>query len=372
MAKIAVIGIRGLPANYGGLETCAEEICGRWAAEGHDVLVYCRKRRYPDRPESLNGVSLRYIGSVPGKSLDTISHTFFCILDLMFRRRDYKRVHLYNTGNAIFTPLLRLMGRHVVLSGDGIEWRRQKWGRLAKTVHKTGEKFAVKFADHIVVDNEEVGAYYREAHGVETDLIPYGANAIVSKPEVAPALLKKYSLSEGRYFIFVGRIVPEKGVHDLIAAFKELDTDMSLVIIGDDDSGTQYRDDVFAKASKKIKFLGFIYNEDYEQLLLSSYMYLSASRLEGTSPSLLAAMGAGICCLVNGIPENVATIKGAFPTYAANDLDDLKRRWQRLIDNPEEAAAYAKLGKQCVRENYSWDAVAEDYLTLLLGGRLAD
>ncbi len=367
MAKIAVIGIRGLPANYGGLETCAEEICSRWAAEGHEVLVYCRKHRYADRPESLNGVSLRYVTSIPGKSLDTISHTFFCILDLMFRRRDYKRVHLYNTGNAIFTPLLRMMGRHVVLSGDGIEWRRQKWGWLAKTVHKMGEKFAVMFANHIVVDNEEVGAYYQEQHGVTTDLIPYGANEIVVKPDVAPELLDKHSLIPGRYFIFVGRIVPEKGVHDLIDVFKELNTDMSLVIIGDDDTGTQYRDDVFANASNKIKFLGFIYNEDYEQLLLSAYMYLSASRLEGTSPSLLSAMGAGICCLVNGIPENVATIKGAFPTYEANRLEDLKDRWQRLIDNPEEATAYAKLGKQCVRENYSWDAVADDYLKLLLG-----
>lgn len=366
MEKIAVIGIRGIPANYGGLETCAEEICPRWVQEGHDVLVYCRKRRYPERPESYKGVSLRYIGSVPGKSLDTISHTFFCILDLLTRRRDYKRIHLYNTGNAIFTGLLRLMGRHVVLSGDGIEWKRQKWGKLAKRVHKLGEKSAVRFADHIVVDNEEVGAYYKEAHGVSTDLVPYGANEIQPQQELAASLLKRHGLTAGRYFIFVGRIVPEKGVHDLVKVYKALNTDMPLVIIGDDDAGTQYRDDVFANASKKIRFLGFIYNDEYEQLLLNAYMYLSASRLEGTSPSLLAAMGAGICCLVNGIPENNATIKGAFPTYAENDLDDLQRRWQQMIDQPDEAAQYARQGKECVREHYSWDAVASDYLELLV------
>jgi len=366
MEKIAVIGIRGIPANYGGLETCAEEICPRWASEGHDVLVYCRKRRYPERPESYKGVKLRYIGSVPGKSLDTISHTFFCILDLMFRRREYRRVHLYNTGNAIFTGLLKMMGRHVVLSGDGIEWKRQKWGKLAKSVHKLGEKSAVRFADHIVVDNEEVGAYYQQAHGVSTDLVPYGANAIEPQPDRASALLEKYGLEAGRYFIFVGRIVPEKGVHDLISAYQSLNTDMPLVIIGDDDAGTQYRDDVFAQASDDIRFLGFIYNDDYEQLLLNAYMYLSASRLEGTSPSLLSAMGAGVCCLVNGIAENVSTIKGAFPTYAANDLDDLARRWQQLIDDPEEAERYAQQGKDCVLEYYSWDAVASDYLELLV------
>ena len=366
MEKIAVIGIRGLPANYGGLETCAEEVCPRWVREGHDVLVYCRKSRYQERPAEINGIKLRYVTSIPSKSLDTITHTFFCILDLMFRRREYRRVHLYNTGNAIFIVLLRLMGRHVVLSGDGIEWKRQKWGALAKTVHKLGEKSAVRFAQHIVVDNEEVGAYYRERHGAETDLIPYGANEIAPNDELATALMDKYSLTPGRYFIFVGRIVPEKGVHDLVAAYKKLNTDMPLVIIGDDDAGTQYRDDVFANASRDIRFLGFIYNEEYEQLLLNSYMYLSASRLEGTSPSLLSAMGAGVCCLVNGIPENVSTIKGAFPAFAENDMDDLRRRWQELIDRPEEAAQYARQGKDCVRENYSWDAVASDYLELLV------
>lgn len=366
MQKIAVIGIRGLPANYGGLETCAEEVCSRWVKEGHDVLVYCRRNRYAERPDSLNGVGLRYVMSIPGKSLDTISHTFFCILDLMFRRRQYRRVHLYNTGNAIFIVLLRLMGRHVVLSGDGIEWKRQKWGWLAKNVHKLGEKSAVKFANHIVVDNEEVGAYYREKHGAETDLIPYGANEVEPKPELATSLMEKYGLTPGRYFIFVGRIVPEKGVHDLIDAYKQLNTDMPLVIIGDDDAGKEYRDEVFANESKDIRFLGFIYNEDYEQLLLNAYMYLSASRLEGTSPSLLSAMGAGVCCLVNGIAENVATIKGSFPTFAENDMADLGRRWQDLIDQPDEAARFARQGKDCVRENYSWDAVASDYLALLV------
>jgi glycosyltransferase involved in cell wall biosynthesis len=183
---------------------------------------------------------------------------------------------------------------------------------------------------------------------------------------LAASLLSRHSLVAGRYFIFVGRIVEEKGVHDLIRVYKELQTDMPLVIIGDDDAGTRYRDQVFANASRKIKFLGFIYNDEYEQLLLNAYMYLSASRLEGTSPSLLSAMGAGICCLVNGIAENVATIKGAFPAYAENDLGDLQQRWQHLIDNPDEAARYAQQGQECIRQNYSWDAVAADYLELLV------
>jgi glycosyltransferase involved in cell wall biosynthesis len=362
--RIAVIGIRGLPANYGGLETCAREVCTRWARAGNDVLVYCRSNRYPVRAPTYDGVKLRYLPSIPSKSLDTISHTFLCVLHLMFVNRGYRNVHLYNTGNAIFMPLLRLAGKHVVLSGDGIEWKRQKWGRVAKFVHRLGEKLAARFANHIVVDNEEVGAYYQRTFDVPTVLIAYGANEPVFDQERSAQLMERHSLVSGNYFLFVGRIVPEKAVHELIEAYKSIRTDCPLVIIGDDDSKSEYRNRVFAEASDRVRFLGFVYNEDYEQLLLNARMYVSASRLEGTSPSLLAAMGAGVCCLVNGIPENLATVKGSVPTYRENDVADLIVRWQVLADDPAAAEAAAKLGRQCVREHYSWDAVADGYYRL--------
>jgi glycosyltransferase involved in cell wall biosynthesis len=364
MKRIAVIGIRGIPANYGGLETCADEVCRRWAAEGHDVLVYCRSSRYPERVAELDGVKLRYVPSINRKSLDTISHTFFCVLDLLVNRREYKSIHLYNTGNAIFVPFLKLFRRDVVLSGDGIEWKRQKWGRLAKWVHKTGEYLASRFVDHIVVDNDEVGAYYREKHSVDTVKIAYGANQIEADPDLTGKLMSEHGLEPGRYFLFVGRIVPEKGVDRLIAAYKRLSTDMPLVIIGDDDPNSEYRNTVFAMAEADIRFLGFVYDDEYEQLLVNAYMYISASSLEGTSPSLLSAMGAGVCALVNGIPENRATVKGAIEVYAENDEDDLVRRWQAYIDSPELAAECASAGLQCVASYYSWDSVARDYLEL--------
>ncbi len=362
--RIAVIGIRGLPPNYGGLETCAEEVCTRWVHAGNDVLVYCRSNRYPDRPADFDGVKLRYLPSLPSKSLDTISHTFLCVLDLIFVNRGYRNVHLYNTGNAIFLPLLRLAGKHVVLSSDGIEWKREKWGRLAKFVHRLGEKFAARLANDIVVDNEEVGAYYHRTFDVPTTLIAYGANEPELDPGRSARLLERHSLTSGRYFLFVGRIVPEKGVRELIEAYKSIRTEYPLVIIGDDDSRSEYRNRVFAEASDRIRFLGFVYNEDYEQLLLNACMYLSASRLEGTSPSLLSAMGAGVCCLVNGIAENLATVKGAVPTYRENDLADLVTVWQALVDDPQAIAAAAERGRQCVREHYSWDAVADGYYRL--------
>lgn len=363
--SIAVIGIRGLPANYGGLETCAEEVTRRWADAGHEVRVYCRKNRYPERTPEVDGVQLVYTGSINTKSLDTITHTLFSILHLMFTGGRFRYVHLYNTGNSIFMPLLKLMGKKVILSGDGIEWRREKWGRMAKWVHRTGEKFAVRYADTIVVDNQEVENYYREAHGIDTAQIAYGANDIEPDAGRTAELMQEYGLQPGKYFLFVGRLAPEKGVHNLIEAYRQLNTDDPLVIIGDDPAGGEYRDSLFAQQSDSIRFLGFIYSHDYEQLLVHARMYMSASELEGTSPSLVSAMGAGVCCLVNGIEENLATVKDSAFTYRKNDTDDLVRLWQHVIDSPAEADAMARAGRACVEQHYRWDAIARQYLDVL-------
>jgi len=362
---IAVIGIRGLPANYGGLETCAEELTRRWAAEGHDVRVYCRSNRYAEKPAELNGVQLVYTPSLNTKSLDTLSHTLCSIVHLIFTGSRYRYVHLYNTGNSIFLPLLKLFRKKVILSGDGIEWRREKWGMLAKLVHRMGEKFAVWMADRIVVDNLEVERYYTEKYGVQTSLIAYGAKDIeVDKPYSAE-LLKKHKLKAGEYFLFVGRLAPEKGVHNLITAYEALRTDFPLVIIGDDPAGGDYRDQLFARESEKIRFLGFVYDRDYEQLLINALMYVSASELEGTSPSLVSAMGAGVCSLVNGIDENIATVHGAAYTYKRDDTMALIDLWQRLIDTPADIEAMGNAGRRCVEQYYRWDAIAEQYIDVL-------
>jgi glycosyltransferase involved in cell wall biosynthesis len=363
--SIAVIGIRGLPANYGGLETCAEEVTHRWVRQGNDVRVYCRKSRYSEQPAEIDGVKLVYTWSVNTKSLDTISHTFFSIVHLLFTGSRYKYVHLYNTGNAIFIPLLKLFGKKVVLSGDGVEWRREKWGALAKGVHKTGERIAVRWADKIVVDNAEVGHYYTNKYQVETAEIAYGANDLQADSARTQELLQQYELTANQYFLFVGRLAPEKGVHNLIAAYRQLNTSWPLVIIGDDANGGEYRDSLFAQAADDIRFLGFVYNSDYEQLLLHAYLYISASELEGTSPSLVSAMGAGVCALVNGIEENIATTKGAACLYQKNSQQDMVHSWQQLIDEPGRAAEFATKGRACVEQHYRWDTIASKYLAVM-------
>ena len=164
--------------------------------------------------------------------------------------------------------------------------------------------------------------------------------------------------------MFIGRFVPEKGVHNLIDAYNKLDTDMPLVIIGDDVNKTAYRDRLFERQTDKVKLLGFVYDHDYEQLLMNSLLYVSASELEGTSPSLLGAMGAHVCALVNGIEENLATVNDAAYTFKKNDYEDLRNTWQKLIDEPKLIQEMAEKGHHHVIANYRWDAIADQYLSV--------
>jgi glycosyltransferase involved in cell wall biosynthesis len=360
--KIAVLGIRGIPANYGGFETCAEQLSQRWVAAGHDVLVYARKHHYKEHPREVNGAQLRYTSCFQRFGLATPSAGLLAVLDLILRGREYRCVHLYNTGNAFLLPLLRLFGFRVVISVDGIEWLRQKWGWIQKAAHKLGARLAVKSAGRVVTDNQAVAAFYSDHYGCSSAMIAYGAQPI-SRSLDAGEILARFGLEAGRYCIFVGRIVPEKGVQQLIDAFERLATDLPLVIVGDD-APTEYRNSVWARASGKVRLVGYQYGHVFEQLLVNAKMYVSASMLEGTSPALLSAMSAGVCCLVNGIPENRNTTEGSVALYAQNDCEDLVQLWQALLDDPDRLARVAATGQAHQRRYYDWDTIANQYLEL--------
>lgn len=360
--RIAVLGTRGIPANYGGFETCADQLASRWTAWGHEVLVYARRYRYKEHPKTVYGAEVRYTGCLRHAGLETPTATSLSALDLILNRRKYRCVHLYNTGNAFLLPLLRLLGFRVVISVDGIEWLRDKWGIIQKSAHKLGAWLAVRLAHRVVADNISVAAYYAKNYRCTTATIAYGAQPIERSTD-ANEILSKFDLKSDQYCIFVGRIVPEKGVEQLIDAFEKLNTSLRLVIVGDD-TPNPYRDTVWARQNDKVRLVGYQYGHVYEQLLVNARMYVSASRLEGTSPSLLSAMSAGVCCLVNGIPENRNTTEGSVALYKQDDIDELIKTWQALLDDPQRLKNVAASGQAHQRRFYDWDTIAKQYLAL--------
>ncbi|NLI14894.1 MAG: glycosyltransferase family 1 protein, partial [candidate division Zixibacteria bacterium] len=348
-----------IPANYGGFETCAEQTAVRFARQ-HDVFVYCRVHNCTYDSDSYLGVSLVKLGSINKKGIDTLSHTFRCVLDIICRK-DIEIVHLYNAANAIFIPILKIAGKKVVISVDGIEWKRQKWGNIAKAFFKLSEFICTKTADSIICDSRTVQQYYHDRFKCRTEYIPYGAEI---NYDISSASLDKFGLKPREYLLFIGRLVPEKGVHNLISAYNQLRPRLPLIIIGDAPEQPEYVASLKKAAGDNIRFLGYVYGDDYQALNRYPYLYLTASMLEGTSPALVAAMGAGNCVLVNGIPENLETIGQAGFAAKENDISDFAAKLKFLLDNPAIVEQYRVLAFRRVNETYNWDKISDSYLNL--------
>ena len=360
--KVAVIGIKGIPAQYGGFETCVHETGVRLASQGVNLTVYCRKNFTAKELEVYCGIKLKYVNSIKTKNLSTISASFFSVINELFSEN--KVIHLYTVGNAIFIPLLKLFGKKCVISIDALDWKRRKWGSAASWLIKTSERVAVKFADSIISDSRVICKYYYEKYRRDIDYVAFGANII---KRVECDSLKSFNLTRKKYFLFVGIFRPEKNVDFLVKAFNGAKTnDYKLVLIGDDPLNPDYVKYIHSLNSEKTIFLGRMYGKTYEEISQNSYCYVTASEVEGTSPALVAAMGFGIAPLVSDIPENVETIDNVGFTFKLNDYDDLVKQIEMLVINEDEVYRCGKKAQERVKNTFSWDKIAADFKEIYL------
>jgi glycosyltransferase involved in cell wall biosynthesis len=357
--KIAIVGTKGIPARHGGFETCVEEVSTRLARRGHRVILYYRSGA--DAGKSYRGVKMVRVPELENKYLATLIPTLLSVLSVAAKQVDV--VHIYGVGNSVLVPLLRCVSKKTIISVDALDWKRSKWNRFASWYLRIAERVASLFADCIVVDNLVVSRYYHDKFNVQPDYVPYGAEVRRSDRTEA---LEHYGLEKDGYLLFVGRLKPEKGVHKLIQAFDGLKTDKMLAIVGDDPFSKEYIIALKSAKNDKVKFLGYVYGEHYRQLCSHAYLYATASEVEGTSPALVAAMGYGNCVVVNAIPENLETIGDAGVSFCKNDVADLRRRLQELIDHPGLVREYRIKAQKRVAEHYNWDAVT-DQLEKLYG-----
>jgi glycosyltransferase involved in cell wall biosynthesis len=239
-----------------------------------------------------------------------------------------------------------------------VDWERDAWGWIARLVLKVSYWLAVRVPNTVICDSKVVKKIFDKRFGTDVQVIPYGAKYI----ENASSGYLRFGLVRNEYFIFIGRLVPEKGVDILLDAYSMLGSNMPLVIVGDNELDAEYVAMLRRKADGNVKFLGYRYGEEYESLLSNARAYVTASKLEGTSPSLLAAMGARVCCLVRGIPENIET-GGDGVLYFDGEAEDLVNKWRTISDNTEIVNKFASKGYERVVSNYDWDFVTAEYLT---------
>ncbi len=358
--KIAVVGTRGIPAKYGGFETCAEELSTGLVRKGHRVVVSCRRYLYEGMPTEYRGVELCYPPSISGKITDTFSHTFFSILRVLFWAPDV--ILIFNAANSPLAVLPKLLGEKVVINVDGLEWRRAKWGRAAKLYYKFAEFFSSVIADTVVSDAVAIKDYYLRKYGRESVFIPYGAHLINSgKPEI----IRQYGLEPDGYFFIASRLEPENHQDAAVEAFGNVKTGKLLAIAGGANWDSPYVRKIKLTQDARVRFLGPVYAPGHiEELHCNCYAYIHGNEVGGTNPALLKAMGCGNCVIALDVAFN-REVLGDAGLYFRN-AEELKRRIEYLLENPEKVREFRDRARERVGKLYRWDKVVEDYERVFL------
>ncbi|MCX6559674.1 MAG: DUF1972 domain-containing protein [Candidatus Aminicenantes bacterium] len=354
--RIALIGTRGVPARYGGFETCAEELGRRLAARGHDVRVYCRDS--PDQPRlsTYLGMSLIHLPAIRTRSLETLSHVFLAMLHALVRKNDIILVFNYAS-----SPLLAIpswLGRRIVLHMDGMEWARQKWAGLGHLYFALAEKLAVTLPIPLISDARAIQSYYRERHGRETVFLSYGAPLLSSR---RPEILDRLGLKPRGYFLQMARFEPENNIHLTLRAFEELETDKVLVLIGGSAYKSRYMEILDSSRDPRVRRLGFCYDQDtLRELLCHSYAYIHGNEAGGTNPGLLQALAAGSFVIARDVVFNREVASDAalyYPKTAAG----LRAEMAWAVDHPRDLEAGRERARAIIRSRYNWDRVTDGY-----------
>jgi glycosyltransferase involved in cell wall biosynthesis len=354
--KIAIIGTRGIPANYGGFETFAEECAAGLAARDHQVTVYGRSHYVSRTLKTYRGARLVVLPTLKWKYTDTVIHSFLSVLHALTRRYDV--ILICNAANSIYAWMPRMAGTPVVVNVDGIERLRRKWNWLGKAYYHLGEYLSTRFPNVIVTDAKVIQQYYRNQYDAASIFIPYGVTAV---KEPGHDILDEHGLIPGEYFLYVSRLEPENNAHLVVKAFEKIDTSKTLAIVGDAPYAKEYIEQVRATQDPRIIFTGAIYGKGYRQLQSHAYCYIHATEVGGTHPALIEAMGQGNIIIANGTPENTEVLDSAGILYRKNDVEDLRLCLQDVADHPEKYAGLKAAASERARAEYSWESVIDRY-----------
>lgn len=370
LLNAGMLGHKRIPSREGGVEIVVEELSTRMVQLGHNVTCFNRSGHHVSGKEfdgenlkEYKGVRLKSVVTINRKGLAAMTSSVFAALEASFGKYDV--IHFHAEGSCAMLWLPKLFGKRCVATIHGIDWQREKWknGFGSKYI-KFGEKIAVKYADEIIVLSKGVQDYFEKTYGRKTVFIPNG----VSRPETyEPKQIKeKYGLGKDGYILYLGRLVPEKGEHYLVEAFKSVATDKKLIIAGGASDTDDYMERLkkLAAGDERIIFTGFVQGRLLEELYSNAYVYVLPSDLEGMPLSLLEAMSYGNCCLVSDIAECAEVVEDKAVTFRKSDVADLKERLQMLCDNEKMVQKYKCEAADFICGKYNWDDVVDKTLVL--------
>lgn len=364
--KIAMLGHKRIPSREGGVEIVVEKLATHMSGQGHEVTVYNRKGHHVSGKENetfeykkkfdYKGIHVITIPTFQKKSLNAIVYSFLAALHAAVH--SYDIVHFHAEGPCAMIPLIKLAGKRCVATIHGLDWQRSKWGGFATRFLLFGEKMAAKYADEVIVLSKSVQSYFKETYGREVHYIP---NGIDKQEKTAPGIItQKYDLKGKDYYLFLARIVPEKGLHYLIEAYEQLKTDKKLVIAGGSSHTDDYMEQIrkMCKKNPDIIMTGFVQGQELQELFSNCYAYVLPSDIEGMPISLLEAMSFGCNCLVSNIPENIEVVKDKAFSFEKSSVDSLYNSLCQLEElSVEEWSSKGTAIQKYAQENFGWDDV---------------
>ena len=367
--NIAMLGHKRIPSREGGIEIVVEELSTRMVKLGHRVTCFNRKGHHVSGSEfdgnqlsEYKGVKLKPVWTLDKKGLAAMTSSLSAAIKAALGKYDV--VHFHAEGPCAMLWIPKLFGKRCIATIHGIDWQRAKWGGFASKYIKFGEKVAVKYADEIIVLSEGVQKYFMDAYGRKTVFIPNGVNRPVIRE--SKLIKEKFGLDKDSYILFLGRLVPEKGISYLIEAFKQIETDKKLVIAGgssDTDEFLLYLKKL-AKDDKRIIFTGFVQGQLLEELYSNAYLYTLPSDLEGMPLSLLEAMSYGNCCVVSDIAECAEVVEDKAVVFQKSNVVQLKEKLQDLCEHPEKVQSYKNSASNFICQKYNWDDVVDKTVAL--------
>jgi len=371
--KIAMIGHKRIPSREGGVEIVVEELSSRLVEKDYYVTAYNRKENHVSGEkyngasnnaslEKYKGINIVTVPTIEQKGLAALTSSFFATIRALFG--GYDCIHYHAEGPCVMLLIPHLFGIRTVATIHGLDWQRSKWGKFARLYLKLGERIAAKYADEVIVLSKNVEKYFKDVYNRETVYIPNGINR--SNILECNNINKKWNLEKDSYILFLGRIVPEKGVKYLIEAFKQINTDKQLVIAGGSSDTDEFMKEIcnLAKDDNRILFTGFVEGEVLDELYSNAYIYTLPSDLEGMPISLLEAMSYGNCCLVSDIAECMEVVENKALSFEKGNVESLKNKLQEICDNQYIVQMYKEEASEFIHSKYNWNDVVDRTIKL--------
>lgn len=369
--KIAAFGFRSIPPQAGcaGADKFAEELFTRLVQRGFEVTAYNRVyEENSQRVGSYKGIKLINLKTVKSKGFDTLLHSFKATLHIITRNTG-DIVHIQNGGNSIWAVPLRLFGKKVFISQDGVDWKRDKWPWYGKLYLYLSTFLTARAPNAVIFDNIFARELFEKRFNKTYDFIPFGSE--VSDENLDTSILDKFGLTPGEYFLFVGRFIPDKGLQYLVPSFEKTHTDKKLVLVGGSPNPSDFEAQIKATRDPRIVFPGFVYGRDVHALMKNAYAYIQPSDIEGLSPVILENMGLQTPIICSDIKENLYVVDDTALTFKQGDIDDFATVLRYALDNPHILKDKALKAKTRAAEKFSWEVVTDQHIMLFMADKHA-